>query len=257
MDKNILIICEGKKTEPQIFREVQKAGFLPENINITSFESNIYALYDKMEKKSDGDWDSMDFLLTLSSPKMNVEDKKKLEQKYTDILLIFDFDPQDPKFQEWNSKNVLIQRYTKLFKYFNESTDHGKLYLSYPMIESLLHVSCEELKSCNFQPFLQKKFNRKQLWSKQYKKDAAHEGENAFSNFISKKLVKDLIRFHFTKAMKIAECDNEDLQKCNIPDDLQKDLFNKEFQSYLISEEAYVVSTALFFTIEYNPKNIM
>lgn len=62
------------------------------------------------------------------------DEKSVLMDSYTDKLLIFDFDPQDSFFR--NHRDEACRRFQKLMEFFSESTDHGKLYLSYPMIEA-------------------------------------------------------------------------------------------------------------------------
>lgn len=47
---------------------------------------------------------------------------------YTDVALIFDFDPQDNRFDP-----LLLK---KLQSIYNESTELGQLYINYPMLES-------------------------------------------------------------------------------------------------------------------------
>ena len=52
-------------------------------------------------------------------------------QKYTDIFLVFDFEPQDmhPNFK-------MIRR---MMNYYVESTDQGKMFINYPMMQSYKH----------------------------------------------------------------------------------------------------------------------
>jgi len=47
-------------------------------------------------------------------------------------LLVFDLDPQDDKFDD--------DKIRKMETYFCESSDMGKLYLNYPMIEAFYHM---------------------------------------------------------------------------------------------------------------------
>lgn len=65
--------------------------------------------------------------------KKTARTKRIFEDKYTDILLVFDFDPQDPYFDPEHIH--LMQRC------FCESSDMGKLYLNYPMVEAFYHMS--------------------------------------------------------------------------------------------------------------------
>lgn len=51
MSKKILVICEGTKKEPEIIQYAQKLDLLPENLQIVSYGTNIYKLYNALEKK--------------------------------------------------------------------------------------------------------------------------------------------------------------------------------------------------------------
>jgi len=51
---------------------------------------------------------------------------------YSDILLIFDFDPHDPQFSDY--------KISEMINFFVESSDMGKLYLNYPMVEAFYHM---------------------------------------------------------------------------------------------------------------------
>lgn len=86
------------------------------------------------------------------------DEKSVLMDSYTDKLLIFDFDPQDSFFR--NHRDEACRRFQKLMEFFSESTDHGKLYLSYPMIEAFLHVRAAEISHGCFNAFLNDSF----LW---------------------------------------------------------------------------------------------
>ena len=62
-----------------------------------------------------------------------VEYKRKiLAQAYSDIILVFDFEPhyEKPEFEK-----VL-----KMLYYFDDSTNNGKLYINYPMMQSYRHI---------------------------------------------------------------------------------------------------------------------
>ena len=84
------------------------------NHEIVSYNTNIYTLYREMF--ADGDPDNMD------------------------ILLIFDLDPQAPDYS--------ADKIKEMQQYFTESSDMGKLYLNYPMVEAFYHM--EEIPDSNY-----------------------------------------------------------------------------------------------------------
>lgn len=126
----ILILVEGEKTDVRLMRHLLNVYGISDNHTIVSYNTNIYTLYREMF--ADGDPSSMDILQLLKSQEKNEERRKIFDEVYSDILLIFDFDPQAPDFSS--------EKITEMQEYFTESTDMGKLYLNYPMVEAFYHM---------------------------------------------------------------------------------------------------------------------
>lgn len=255
MDKKILIICEGTKKEPGIFEYVQKLGLLPSDISIISYGTNIYKLYNRLEEESktylDG-WNSLDIQLVISNMTNDEEEKKILNDVYTDILLIFDLDPQEPKF-----RNHMKESYTmfqKLMSFFNESTEHGKLYLSYPMIEALQHISTEKIRKNDFKEFYKQKFTIDDLRKNQYKLLVREEGEEHIEQYNKKEIIK-LSLLHLNKAEILTQCHNSNNVLLNYDEHLLNGLMEKEIKSLEENQSGDVVSTSLFYLCEAYPKN--
>ena len=95
---------------------------------IVPYNTNIYELYERMF--SDGFQDDLSLLGVLKE-RASEEDKWLFDQDYSDILLVFDYEPQDNRFSPG--------RLEEMQRYFNESTDNGKLYVNYPMVEACKH----------------------------------------------------------------------------------------------------------------------
>lgn len=129
MNKNskVLLIVEGAKTEKMLLNQLFKVyGIKVLDKQIYAYTTNIYDLYNRVFKDSLDELDDLDFLLTLKEKGINHEQSELLVQDYSDILLIFDYEPQDPNFGE---KEISI-----MMNYFSESTDKGKLYINYPSV---------------------------------------------------------------------------------------------------------------------------
>lgn len=58
---------------------------------------------------------------------------RRRQSDYSDILLVFDFGRQDNRFSH--------ERLATMLKHFSESTDEGKLYINYPMVEACRHFA--------------------------------------------------------------------------------------------------------------------
>jgi len=129
--RNILLVVEGKSGEPDLMNTLFGFYYPDRKYQIWSYKTNIYDLYNKLANNDVGDFEDLDLLLTLRSCEQDQEKKKILEEKYTDLVLIFDYEPQDNRFS--------TTKINQLMSVFNDSTDRGKLYINYPMLESFKH----------------------------------------------------------------------------------------------------------------------
>jgi hypothetical protein len=128
MSTKILFIFEGEKTEKQITANLTKF-FINENTIVTcAYCSTIYQVY--QEILDDEDLDTFTLL------KNRTQNQELLKDYYRDdfaeIYMFFDYDGHDIIADDNKLKELLA--------FFNEETDKGKLYISYPMIESLKHI---------------------------------------------------------------------------------------------------------------------
>ena len=126
--KKILLVVEGAKQEVKLFNALF-ACYEPDlDYEIVSYGTNIYELYERMF--SEGIQDEL-FLLGVLKERALAKDRDLFDQDYSDVLLVFDFDPQDDRFSS--------DRLSEMQAYFNESTENGKLYVNYPMVEACKH----------------------------------------------------------------------------------------------------------------------
>lgn len=122
----ILMLVEGAKTDVKLMSKLLDMYGISDNHELVSYNTNIYELYREMF--SDGDPDAIDLLQLLKEREYDENKKKIFDERYSDILLIFDLDPQDHLFS--------VHKIMEMAEYFNESSDMGKLYINYPMINS-------------------------------------------------------------------------------------------------------------------------
>lgn len=126
----ILVLVEGEKTDYRLMDHLLRIYGISESHEIVSYNTNIYTLYNEVFR--DNDPESMDILQILKEHEHDEEKKKLFNYHYSDILLIFDLDPQDPAF----SADKVLQ----MVSFFVETSDMGKLYLNYPMVEAFYHM---------------------------------------------------------------------------------------------------------------------
>ena len=112
MKSKILIIVEGTKAEPKLMRHLLDVYHIADSHEIVSYGTNIYALYNEMFH--DGDPETIDLHQLLRERESNDEQKKIFDVHYSDTLLIFDLDPQDPQYRP--------EKIAEMVEYFTESS---------------------------------------------------------------------------------------------------------------------------------------
>ena len=132
MSKKILLIVEGDSDEVKFLRGLFKKCNKKTEYKIYSYRTNIHVLAQEIfNNYNDFDEGYIDVKLILASLENDKKRKRLLYENYSDIYMIFDFDPQHdhPHFDT-------IRR---MISYFSDSTLQGKLFLNYPMMQSFKH----------------------------------------------------------------------------------------------------------------------
>ncbi len=129
MSNSILFVFEGEKTEEKITNNLTKY-FVNENTNVQcAFCADVYQLYNKICKDPD-----LDTFAILKNRRQNSTILSGYNRSdFAEIYLFFDYDGHAPNA---SNKNIL-----DLVQFFNEETDTGKIYFSYPMVEAIKHLS--------------------------------------------------------------------------------------------------------------------
>lgn len=132
----ILLIVEGAKTEPKLFKHFINLKSDISNISIVSVNTNIYSLYKRILKYDEeffaGAADTIDVLREILKEDGRLSDAEKIKDKFGEIYLFFDFEYQDKNIPDDEKYSFL----NGMQKYFSEETDHGLLLINYPMIEA-------------------------------------------------------------------------------------------------------------------------
>lgn len=135
-DSYILMVFEGKKTEPQIVENLKKY-FLNESdkkIIKAVYGTVIYTLYEQFFICGEFDeyLDSFSLLKEMISDG-SLSDLKR--EQIDQIYLFFDYDG--------HATNASDDKLCRMLDLFNNETENGKLYISYPMVESIKHLKDE------------------------------------------------------------------------------------------------------------------
>lgn len=124
MADHILFVFEGERTEDQIATNLLSHFINDEGRVIvkTAYKTDIYRLYKDLDEDDD-----LDVFLLLKEKNPHLQSFSSTN--FSQIFLFFDYDghistADDKKIEE-------------LLDFFDEETDKGKLYLSYPMVEAI------------------------------------------------------------------------------------------------------------------------
>lgn len=135
--KVILFVFEGEKTEKKIFASLQKY-FLNENghsVLCATFNADIYQLYQKLELGNDEI--SIDLVEELRA-KNEIELTGIVRKNIAEVYLFFDYDGHAANLNKTLRAND--DHLKEMLNYFNNETENGKLYISYPMVEAIKHL---------------------------------------------------------------------------------------------------------------------
>lgn len=148
----ILFVLEGDKAESKIYDTIKSLYFANQNEDIVYiFKSSIYDLYDKVRKYSDFDniteaADVVSILRSIhpDSALKDIDESSQIDQ----IFLFFDYDFQHvfrllkrhPNENLETLTNEDNQKIAEMLNFFDNETEMGKLYINYPMVESLKYT---------------------------------------------------------------------------------------------------------------------
>ena len=140
-------IVEGEFREPQVIDNISKQFFHHGNCKLITLPAgeNIYMLWKKL-KDDEFETDIIEILR-----ESNEEIKKQLmglsRDDFSEVFLFFDYDVHQTNLGRTNDKDVMIQ----MLESFDNETENGKLYISYPMVEALrdyMPGTCRIEESC-------------------------------------------------------------------------------------------------------------
>jgi len=136
----ILFVFEGK--DDKTYFESIKRLFFPEKSEtiVCTYNSNIYSLYTKLMGH-----DAINELFEVGTVSVFKEIllakgdetlKDIREDEVSEIYLFFDYDFQEKRHTLTENNH----RLSKMLEYFTDETNKGKLYISYPMVESIRYT---------------------------------------------------------------------------------------------------------------------
>lgn len=233
----ILMLVEGAKTDVKLMTHLLEVYGIDNNHTIVSYNTNIYTLYNEMF--ADGDPESKDLLQVLKAHETDTNKKAIFDESYSDILLIFDLDPQDDHYS--------ADKITEMAEYFVESSDMGKLYINYPMVEAFYHM--KDIPDNDYNSYV---VSMDELRSHSYKGRVNRENRNHdYNKFaVDKAECSIVIRQNIEKAeMIIGPFDKEFYPDLTV-------LLKKQTMKLSEENQLYVLCTCAFYIVDYSPKLI-
>ncbi len=138
----VLFVFEGVRPEENLFNSIDNLFLhIGSDKIVCTFHTNIYQLYKEIYG-DDGDVEDVDTVSTLKSW-LTTQGDRTLDEfesdSFSEIYLFFDYDPHAAQ-SNGLSMAKLNDRVGKMLKLFDNETEHGKLYVSYPMSEAFRYT---------------------------------------------------------------------------------------------------------------------
>lgn len=132
----ILFVLEGERPDLKLYRTMMEVcGVVGDTIAVV-YGCNIDALYHEMIDLGDGA-DIVEILRSkYENGPSNPFDGISRSDQFSEVYLVFDYDFHDVN----RSPQVLNSQLEYLLEFFDEETNHGKLYVNYPMIEAIKYT---------------------------------------------------------------------------------------------------------------------
>ncbi|WP_345881179.1 hypothetical protein [Shewanella algae] len=128
---NILCVFEGETRETKYFKTLEGLYFSDSSILVCCFGNDIYELYEEL--RDDEDLDIVEVLRESKDVPKNAQVLDEYNRDdFNQVFLFFDVECQDDKFSP--------DRFLDVVGIFDEETERGKLFISYPMIEAIRDI---------------------------------------------------------------------------------------------------------------------
>ncbi len=129
MAERILFVVEGSRAEGQILKNIGCLFFEDSHIQV-AYEAEIYQLGRNLEE--DPYLDIFELLKQRSTANsQTLADYRR--DDFSQIYLFFDY--------EAHASTASDDALAEMLERFNNETEHGKLFISYPMVEALKHLN--------------------------------------------------------------------------------------------------------------------
>ena len=233
----ILFVFEGKEREPQLYRAIESLFFPKEtDVIVCSFENNIYELYRQIVQLGEGA-DIVSVLREqLDGREYNPLKDISASSAFAEIYLFFDYD-----LHHCLPLDEINRQLREMLVMFDDETANGKLYINYPMIESIRHT--KELPDADYYLYTIPKERCKDF--KRIAHDFSHYGSLDFLTDTRERRVDATRRnWRHLKDMNVRKanyiCCDANTYPTNKRDIAQQNIFEAQLQKYVDTDECSV-----------------
>ena len=201
----ILIITEGKDPDKKLIEHIVKEFQIKGEV-IWAKIGTIYAFYKDIKEKYDENMDVIKYIKYKYSDKISKEFKAS-EISY--VYLFFDYDLHSKLNEEYEKIYDRINEISEINSFFENETENGKLYLSFPMIEAYHKpIGCNYIYEKNN---FEEKLEDFKVFKKKIKNETGNMGMTAL-----KSQYKEIIKFYINNSENILEMKFKDVEKNKI-----------------------------------------
>lgn len=230
-------MVEGK-TESKIVKNTAEKmlSLTEENYEVVSNDTVIYELFEELNE--DPNLSLVSYLK--SKGKITLKPGELSKEAFSQIYLIFDFDPHYGKYSD--------EKIRKMLEFFDNETENGKLYINYPMFEATFYIDDFENPMLLYEMVPISKCNGK-CFKKKVKEISCFGRKNHLNfSLLNEKDVYQSIRWNYKRAIYLIEQKELDYRKI-----LEKQIESKNAKANNI----LILSTFVLMIIDYNPEIIV
>lgn len=179
----ILFVFEGGKSEPMMFKSLHELFLTGEDVCTVCCKNDLPTLYSNLKKY---DYDLFRSL-PLKENGIEIPEGVRVDTLFSQIFLFFDYD-----FQNRIGLSKVNEILSEMLEFFDDETDNGKLYINYPMVESLKYT--KELPDANYWRYI---VSRETCLKHQFKGEAesfAYAGAKGYRFIDVSKMGEDSVR---------------------------------------------------------------
>lgn len=246
MSNRIAVIYEGEKTERILFENIRTIFWKKAEFHFISISAaqNLYMLWNRL-KADDFETGVIDVL-----KESGVDIGEYTGRDFAEIYLFFDYDGHQnnlKKDSELIGDDVLFEMLDRL----DNETEHGKLYINYPMIEAIRDIDAkEESYQTSLMPMTDIKYFKKHVGKKLDFQDFRKINQDGW---------KCICRASVKRASEILGENIPSLDKEYsefIVRVTQNQIFSEQKNRFIINGELSILSSVPFFLLEYFGQNL-